>query len=349
MNYPWAYDNTSGDWYYFNPSDTQWVVRMPTGPWAKLQHAALSTGWAYFSGAYVYATSNLNWHWINNTDTQWVVNMRTTQWSRLGAPEAPAGMVLIPSGTNAGTDPEFGAYSLTVERFYMDRHEVTKALWDEVRAWAASRGYPDLNEGAGKAATHPVHDVSWYDCVKWCNARSEKDGRETRYYTDAAYSQVYRSGVGNEVFVKPAASGYGLPTEVEWMYAARGGVSDARFPWGTDTITHTQANYYSVDTFPYDLSPTRDYHPTYAVGDPPYTSPVGVFAPNGYGLYDMAGNIYEWCWDGSPPPYETWRVLRGGSWNGYAGNGCVIGWRSSALPTVTSYAYGFRTVAYPTP
>ena len=83
--------------------------------------------------------------------------------------------VLIPAGTNSGTDPDFGAYSLTVaEAFYMGRRELRWDKWQAVRAWAVNNGYDLDDVGAGKAADHPVHSVSWYDVVKWCNARSEQ-------------------------------------------------------------------------------------------------------------------------------------------------------------------------------
>jgi formylglycine-generating enzyme required for sulfatase activity len=144
----------------------------------------------------------------------------------------------------------------------MDQFEVTKVLWDEVKTWATAHGYSFDNAGLGKTANHPVCWVFWYDAVKWCNARSEKEGRVPAYYIDAAQTKVYRTGqvdVQND-WVK-WNSGYRLPTDAEWEKAARGGASGHRFSWSdVDTISHSQANYYS-EPGGYDLGPTRGYHP----------------------------------------------------------------------------------------
>jgi formylglycine-generating enzyme required for sulfatase activity len=223
-------------------------------------------------------------------------------------------MVLIPAGTFVmGATHETGGDDLPqhlvyVSAFYMNRYKVTLAEWDSVCTWATNRA-PDLKYqftcGGGKGPTHPVLNLSWIDAVAWCNARSEMEGL-TPCYTNANGS-VYRTGGAPEYHCNWAANGYRLPTEAEWEKAARGGVSGHRFPWSdADTIQHTRANYQArTNVYSFDTSATSKYHPAYTNGWKPYTSPVGAFAPNGYGLYDMAGNATEWCWDFYSGTYYT--------------------------------------------
>ena len=287
----------------------------------------------------------------------------TTTTLRLFDPNPPLGMVLIPAGSfqmgdsfaEAGSG-ELPVHPVFVSAFYVDKTEVTKELWDGVTVWSRGNGYDLGDLGEGKAPGHPVQNVSWHDVVKWCNARSEMTGRMPAYYTNAGLTEVYKTGQVAP-FVKWGA-GYQLPTEAEWEKAARGGTSGSRFPWAdTDTITHSRANYNSAPRIPYDRSPNLGYHPVYAVGGEPYTSPVRSFAANGYGLYDMAGNVREWCWDWSGPyssgaqfdPHGpatgSSRVSRGGSWRSDAYLARLAA-RGGYSPEFRYDFFGFRTVLH---
>lgn len=243
------------------------------------------------------------------------------------------------------------AQTVTLSQYSMAVYDTTKAQWDEVRSWAASRGYTDLTSGEAKSLNHPVVSVSWYDAVKWANAASEKDGLTPCYTVNGT---VYRTENSDEVSCNWMSNGYRLPTETEWEIAARGGLSGKRFPWG-DTISQDQANYSASTTDSYDLSgAVNDYHPTYKQGDWPFTSPVGSFAANRYGLYDVAGNVFQWCWDWSGPPVGGadprgpstgyFRALRGGSWRRVDN---VLGGESGAARARTARRgddYAFRAL-----
>lgn len=259
----------------------------------------------------------------------------------------PAGMVLIGAGTfhmgdsfNEGFSNERPVRKVIVSAFYMDWFEVTKALWDEVATWASSHGYGiGPGSGSGTGPDYPVTSVSWYEVVKWANARSEKEGLTSCYYTDISLRTVYRTGTMNlsNDMVNWAANGYRLPTEAEWEKAARGGAVGRRYPWSdADTIDSSRANY------------NNSYGGT---------TPVGSFAPNGYGLYDMVGNVYEWCWNwynragfpngvdprGPTSGSELARVARGGSWN-YHTHYCRVASRLGHRPSHELIHLGFRLV-----
>jgi len=255
---------------------------------------------------------------------------------------SPAGMTLIPAGSFAMGDTLDGesdavpSVNVNVSAFYMDINLVSYGQWQSTFSWAMNHGYGFDDVGSGKAANHPVQSVNWFNAVKWINARSEQANLTPVYYADASFTQTYVSGQVAP-FVNWSASGYRLPTEAEWEKAARGGLIGQRFPWG-DVITESVANYVGdTSGFSYDLGPNGS-NAAFTSGGQPYTSPVGYFAANGYGLCDMAGNVDEFCWDwygtglngaddyvaNSTDPHGpatgSSRVLRGGSWVNQAGN-----------------------------
>lgn len=287
-----------------------------------------------------------------------VSNISPARFFRLIYTNPPAGMTFIPAGWFTMGDtldgiPNAIPTNIYVSAFYMDVNLVTYGLWTNVSAYATANGYSFVHAGAGKGTNYPVELVDWFDCVKWCNARSEQAGLTPVYYTDAGLTQIYTSGEVTP-YVNWTADGYRLPTEAEWEKAARGGLNGRRFPWG-NRIDENQANYYGdTNHYSYDLGPNGLNAIGSVGGTTPATSPVGSFDVNGYGLYDMVGNVREWCWDWYGTPYGqptsinptgpatgSNRVWRGSDFS----TGVLImqcSSRSSNAPSVSNASIGFR-------
>ena len=258
---------------------------------------------------------------------------------------------IIPSGSflmgNADTNmtprpAESPVHEVAVSALYIDKYEVRKVLWDEVRSWASTNGYSDMAACTATGGDHPAQTLTWYDCVKWCNARSEKEHLVPVYCGDSAKTNVYRTGTRDveDSFVKWDANGYRLPTEAEWEKAARGGLVGNHFPWPSTSITYTS----DIDGSKANYSGSGDAYETVDPSDTE-TTPVGYYdgtqpgadMTNGYGLYDTAGNVSEWCWDWydasyySAYPANAWpadpagpasgstRIVRGGNWKNAVG------------------------------
>jgi sulfatase modifying factor 1 len=237
-----------------------------------------------------------------------------------------------------------GTTSVSISSFRIDKYEVTFELWTEVRDWALKNGYTDLSEGRNgfnpAGPDNPVTEISWYDVVKWCNARSEKEGYSPVYFIDNQCKTIYRTGQINisADAVKWTAGGYRLPTEYEWEFAARGGNQTHAYNFsGSNTLADVAwCNSNSGNT----------------------THPVGLKKPNELGIHDMSGNVYEWCWDYYATVYTTGksidprgpsssqnyaRVMKGGPF--YCNDmGGSITYRSCDLPARGNRTYGFRCV-----
>lgn len=277
---------------------------------------------------------------------------------------APTGMVLIPGGTFTmgnsigDNDVYIPPTETTISPFYMEVNLVNWSQWQAVYNWAGLvGGYSFVHTGTAKnsGSNQPVQTLDWYDCIKWCNARSEQMGLVPVYYSDAGLTSVYRTGESN-VFPNWAVKGFRLPTEAEWERAARAGLNGQRFPWG-NTIAEKQANYRSYPGG-YDVGP-NGYNAIGSIGGYPagwpYTTPVGSFAPNAYGLFDMAGNLSQWCWDWYGDQYAggtnpkgpisgSTRVIRGGNWLNSASHARCF-FRDTGDPSSSNdLIVGFRTV-----
>lgn len=242
---------------------------------------------------------NIVWNAGADWDGQYVTDLKVRVAAHDGTtPPAPPGMVYIAPGPfqmgdsfYEGETDELPLHNVQLDGFFLDRLEVTREMWINVTTWSSGHGY-DISGGSYVGEGFPVSGVNWYNAVKWCNARSEKEGLAPAYYTDAVQTNVYRAGylnISNDA-VDWTANGYRLPTEAEWEKAARGMLYAKRYPWG-DSMDGSNANYFNSGD-PYSgsgVAPAGYYNGG--------QTPAGPDMANGYGLYDMAGNLNEWCWD----------------------------------------------------
>ncbi|AEE54382.1 formylglycine-generating enzyme family protein [Haliscomenobacter hydrossis] len=230
----------------------------------------------------------------------------------------PDHMVLVKGGTFEMGE-ENNTHSVTLSDFYIGKHQLTFAEYD---AFCRATGRELTKDRGWGRGTRPVINVSWFDAIDYCNWRSQEEGLQ----------QVYQV---NKEQVTPnwSANGYRLPTEAEWEFAARGGSESQGF---------TYAGSNNVDEVAW-----------FSENSGAKTQPVGQKKANELGIYDMSGNVWEWCWDWysaysssatkdpKGPDTGSIRVLRCGSWF-YDADGCRVAFRSDNDPNVANSNCGFR-------
>jgi formylglycine-generating enzyme required for sulfatase activity len=243
----------------------------------------------------------------------------------------PDGFVLVPAGSftmgspvsEPGRDGNEDEHKVTLTRaFYMGKHEVTQGEWKRIMGNNPS-GFPDCGDDC------PVEQVSWFDAVNFCNALSVKEKLTPVYVIN-----------GDSVACNQSANGYRLPTESEWEYAGRAGTSTA---------------FYNGEISNPGEDPNMEKIGWCNRNSELKTHAVEKKNPNAFGLFDMSGNVWEWCWDRNSD-YASGKVIdpkskvifperiaRGGSWGNIARYGRAAK-RHNCLPTQTDSRLGFRIV-----
>ena len=225
-------------------------------------------------------------------------------------------------------------HTVTVSDFYMSIYELTQAEYQEIMG---------ENPSSFSGDDLPVENVSWLDAIRYCNARSEKEGLTPAYTID-----------GQTITWNRSADGYRLPTEAEWEYACRAGTTT---PFNTEnSISAEEANYYGH--YPYEIEDNYFSQGNLTTKPGEYrqtTVAVDSFSPNAWGLYNMHGNVGEWVWDyygayDTETPDNptgamtgTLRVYRGGGWNDFAKN-MRSAYRATLAEDKGSFNIGIRLV-----
>ncbi len=260
----------------------------------------------------------------------------------------PSNFVFIPAGNFLMGSPqdemchmwmEYPEHSVSLTQgFYMQQTEVTQSEY---------MMFFDSNPSRFTGSDLPVDQVTWQAAIVYCNRLSVASGLTPCYYLDEAFTTIYETLYGT--YVRPywdrSADGFRLPTEAEWEYACRAGTTTPYNNGQTNTGCGEDAN----------LNPLAWYY----YNSNNQTHPVGMKQPNNWNLYDMHGNLKEWCWDyfdfqyySESPPVDPlgpefveneYRSLRGGGWNCGAGD-CRSADRDYRTPNVRNPSIGFRIV-----
>ncbi|MEK8207204.1 SUMF1/EgtB/PvdO family nonheme iron enzyme [Paenibacillus sp. FSL L8-0696] len=251
-------------------------------------------------------------------------------------PEQKDTYVLVKGGNFINTNSNYK--STTISNFYIGQYEVTQKEWVEIMG---------SNPSAFKDDNLPVEMVNWYDVIDYCNKRSIKEGLKPYYNIDKNKKDPNNKSNNDTlkwtVTLNAGANGYRLPTEAEWEYAAGGGQLSKSYTYSGSNKADEVAWYWQNAG---EKFLSGDWNWPIIENNHNKTKSIGGKKPNELGLYDMSGNVREWCWNwygDIDSKSGSFRVVKGGGWIGGINNN-EISFRGKFEANGMGPDQGFRVI-----